>query len=278
MGSRLSFSDLTRSSRRRVGLAFALGAALSLAATTAEAAPSKPKNAKARAHFDRAVEFYTAKDFDGAIREAEAGYELEPNEGLLFLWAQAERQNGNCVEAVPLFNSFIEMTTNEDMKQNALQAKGICAEELAASARATDDGTGEDIGPAPGDDDLDIQPVTPEPTPRDDNPWYRDPLGGALVGVGGTSVLVGAALLISAGVLSPDRAPDYGTFVDRLELQPKLLLGGGILTGVGLAVGAAGGVRWWMLSRKSSSDSQARVFVVPYAGRTGSGVGVTGRF
>lgn len=278
MGSRLSLSDLNRSSRRRAGLSIALGAALSVWASTAEAAPSKPKNAKARGHFDRAVELYTAKDYDGAIREAEAGYELEPNEGLLFLWAQAERLNGNCVDAVPLFNSFIEMTTNEDMKQNALQAKGICAEELAASARQTGGEGGDEPEPEP-EGEPDIYPVEPEPTPRGETPWYRDPLGGALVGVGGTSVLVGVALLISAGVLSPDRAPDYGTFVDRLELQPKLLLGGGVLTGVGMAVATAGGVRWWLLSRKqSSAASQARVFVVPWAGRNGSGVGVTGRF
>lgn len=252
---------------------------MALWAMPALAAPPKPKNAKARKHFDRAVELYTEQDYDASVDEAKAGYEIEEHESLLFIWAQAERQRHNCIEAVDLFNEFIEATTDEAMKENALKAKAICAEELAELARKAEEEAAAAAAAAEDEEEQEPEPVVaPPPPPR---PWYRDPVGGALVGVGGAGLLAGGSLLVAAAVLDPTKASDYGTFDERRALQPKLLIAGGITAGVGVAIAAAGGVRWALVARKNEREAaspQARVRAAPWIDGRRAGVVLSGRF
>jgi hypothetical protein len=251
-------------------------------ALVAAAAPLKPKNAQARKHFETAVELYKAEDFEGAVAEANKGLAIEDHESLLFILAQAERQRGNCVEAVELFTTFIATTQSDDMRQNALTAKALCAEELAELARLAEVAAQQ----AAAEAEVEPTPPPPEPPPPPPPPpWYRDPLGGALVGVGGAAVLAGGAVLISAVVLDPDDAGDYGTFVERRELQPTLVLAGGITAGVGALLGAGGAVRWALVAKRNrkaaaatAAPSTARLGLGPWLDGRRAGVVLTGRF
>src|SRR4029079_600085 len=103
----------------------------------------------------------------------------------------------------------------------------------------------------------DEPPPPTVPPPKPPTPWYRDPLGDALVGVGGAAVLAGAAMLISAAVLDPDAAGDYGSFDERRKLRPKLLLAGGLTAGIGALLGAGGAVRWVLLPKKNKDTAPA---------------------
>lgn len=250
-------------------------------ALVVHAAPLKPKNAKARKHFDKAVELYKSEDYDAAAAEANAGLALEDHESLLFILAQAERQRGNCVEAVELYSKFIETTESDDMRQNALAAKALCAEELAEIARQAELARQEAeraAAEAAAAEAEAAKPTSPPPEPQ--KPWYRDPLGGVLVGVGGAGVLAGGAVLITAAVLDPADAGDYGTFDERRQLRPKLLLAGGITAGVGALIGAGGAVRWVLLAKKNKdvAPASARFELGPWLDRRRAGVVLKARF
>jgi hypothetical protein len=257
----------------------AVVAAVSSISIVAHAAPLKPKSAKARQHFEDAIELYKAEDFDGAAAAANAGLAIEEHESLLFILAQAERQRGNCVAAVEIFTKFVAMTQSDDMRQNALTAKALCAEELAEIARkAEEERLAAEQAAAEAEPEEPPPPVVPPPKPA--KPWYRDPLGGALVGGGGAAVLAGSAVLITAAVLDPDAAGTYGTFDERRRLRPTLLLAGGLTAGVGALVAAGGAVRWVLLAKKNkdTAPASARFELGPWLDRRRTGVMLRARF
>ncbi|MEX1363332.1 MAG: hypothetical protein AB1Z98_09415, partial [Nannocystaceae bacterium] len=171
----------------------------------AVAAPPKPKDAKARRHYDRAIERWEAQDFDAAAKEAEASFAIENNDGVLYFWAQAERKRDNCIKSVELSNLLIDRTDDETVRTYSIESNAWCAERLAEIARAaeqTETTTEASVEPEPQDDLTTLQD---EPGgAATSRPWYRDPLGGVLVGVGGTALLTGGGLLIAAIVLDPD--------------------------------------------------------------------------
>jgi hypothetical protein len=287
MGPRFPVPHLKHRGRlgRSAGRCRSLGARLALAAVVASwalvvhAAPLKPKSSKARKHFDKAVELYKTEDYDGAAAEASAGLAIEDHESLLFILAQAERQRGNCVVAVDLYGKFIETTESDGMRQNALAAKELCDEELAELERQAELARQEAELAAAAEEEPDAEPTQPPP-PKPARPWYRDPLGGVLVGVGGAGVLAGGAVLVTAAVLSPGSAPDYGTFDERRQLRPTLLLAGGLTMGVGALVGAGGAVRWAFVAKKNKGavPEAARLKVAPWLDPRRTGVVLTGRF
>lgn len=264
----------------RLAMPLAIMVVVGSLSLVAHAAPLKPKSSKARGHFDKAVELYKTEDYDGAAAEANAGLAIEEHESLLFILAQAERQRGNCVEAVEIFTKFIGMTQSDDMRQNALTAKALCAEELAEIARKAEEERLAAERAAAEAAQQDEPPPPTAPLPKPERPWYRDPLGGALVGVGGAAVLAGGAVLITAAVLDPDAAGDYGTFDERRRLRPKLLLAGGLTAGIGALIGAGGAVRWALLAKKNkdTAPASARFELGPWLDRRRAGVVLRARF
>jgi tetratricopeptide (TPR) repeat protein len=288
MGSRFPVLQVKRRASLAPGRArgllarAALVACVGLWSMAAQAAPPKPKNPQARKHFERAVELYKAEDFDAAAAEANRGLELETHEALLFILAQAERQRGNCLEAVEIINRFIEITQSDDARQNALTVKALCAEELAALAKQAEQARLEaEKAAAEAAARQEETKPEPEPEPEPPRPWYRDPLGGALVGVGGAGLLAGAGVLIAAAVLDPDAAADYGTYAERKKQQPTLLLAGGVTAGVGVLVGVGGAVRWVLVAKKAKAapkPTAARIQLAPWIDRERTGVVITGRF
>lgn len=286
MGSRLALPDLKSTpypgAAKRAGRWLAtltavgmLGGAalpasaspLSSASAAALEGPPKPKKKAARKHFDRAVELYSAGEYDASIEQARLGYEIEPHESLLFIEAQAERKRGNCLDAVDLFDRFIDATDNDAMRDNALTAKAMCAQELAELARQAEAERQRLEAEAAAAAEREAQEeqeeaVPPPPPPR---PWHKDPLGGALVGVGGATALAGGGVLVAAAVLHPDRAGDYQLFIDRRRQRPTLVMAGAITAGIGGAVAVAGAVRWGLVARRNrrAASAAATVSVVP---------------
>ncbi|MEM9453938.1 MAG: hypothetical protein AAGF11_07150 [Myxococcota bacterium] len=265
-----------------LSLVIGLGVSISFSAAAA-AAPYQPRNGKARKHFNAAIEAYQAQDYDKAVAEANKGLAIEEHESLLFVLAQSERQRGDCVAAVELYSRFVEVTQSEANRENAREAKALCAEELAEEARQAQ----LQAELESQIEELELEPE-PEPEPKPEpvsRPWYRDPLGGVLVGVGGVAVLGGGATLLAAAVLVPGRAPDYGEFKRRLDLRPQLLTAGGVTAGVGVLLAAGGALRWGLLARKAkqtpgdtSARVTARVTVAPWLSGPPLGLTLHGRF
>lgn len=242
--------------------------------------PTTPRNAQARKHYERAVELLKAGDHEGAAKEAEAAFEIEKHDFTLYVWSQAERQLDNCVRSVELSNEVIRMTKDEGLADYATESNAWCANRLADIAREAEE---EAEAAAAAEEELEAEPEPETPPPPPIQPWYRDPVGGVLVGVGGLGVLGGGALLVTAAILDPTKAADYGTFDERRALQPKLLLAGGITAGVGVAIGTAGAVRWALVARKNKRleqerATQARIQLVPWIDGRRAGVVFSGRF
>jgi tetratricopeptide (TPR) repeat protein len=101
--------------RCRAWLAVALlaGAPLAgarLAAATQPRGPAQPSTtvALARTHFQRGVELYRSGAYDAALAEFSRAYESAPNYRVLYNLAQTQAQRHDYVEALALFQSYLE--------------------------------------------------------------------------------------------------------------------------------------------------------------------------
>ena len=172
---------------------------------------------EARAHYDRGLGLYTAKDYAAAVAELEAGYALDPRREFLFAEAQAQRLAGDCQRAVPLYQRFLA-TLPAAVQVNAAQV-GLarCAQQLAITPPVQQP-----------------PPMTPAPPPA---PWYRDSVGGALLSGGVLGLGVGAGFLIAAAVFHNHGAnyDDYNQQQNNLERRANIGVGalvtGALLTG-----------------------------------------------
>ncbi len=246
----------------------ALVAAVVFAASPALAAP---KGGEARVQFDRGVAAYTKGDYATATEALGASFVLEPDPETLFAWAQTERKLGHCDRAIDLYGKLLEMDLPAENKQ-AVQAqidecKVILAEQQPTAA--------EPVAPAsPPPVVTEPQPVSspPEPAPEG-RTWWKDPIGGALVGAGAAGIGLGVVFLVQARSAFHDKDTamtysEYEVLADRADSRGRL---GVIATVAGSALVAAGIV--WYATRKPTEPSLTTL-VLP----SGGGVAVTGRF
>jgi len=107
-------------------LAFAL---THLASAAAAQAPSPPAGAGAKAasttldasarvqraqsHFQRGVELYEERDYDGALAEFSRAHELVPNYRVLYNLAQTQVERHDYVDAIRLFSEYLEQGGQE---------------------------------------------------------------------------------------------------------------------------------------------------------------------
>ncbi len=173
-----------------------------------------------------------------------------------YLYAQAtvEREGGRCGLALPLYEEFIAKEPHEDTV-GAVLALGFvqrCRDELGLDEPRPSP-------PLPALGELN-EPSPSFPPPAPPRPWYRDPWGGALVGLG----LAGAAaggVLVGVGFRRADaasNASDDRAFGDEIDDAQTLSTAGGAVLGVGGALLIGGVVRWIVVAR-----STERVTVVP---------------
>jgi tetratricopeptide (TPR) repeat protein len=230
--------------------------ALVLAAALALAPSGVLQNEEAKAAFARAQQMFDAGDYAAAVPELKAAYALEPNPLLLYAWAQAERLSGNCPRAVVLYRRFLD--TEPDAQQAGLARANILDCEAEGSTEASAEEPTPD--PAPEPVPVEVEP-TPEPEPQDvERPaWYRDWLGGTLVGVGVAGTVSGGVLL-ALSQSRADEAADAGSegrYRDEVEGAERMHTAGWVLVGVGAGAIVGGIIRYAVLAKRPARDDVA---------------------
>jgi tetratricopeptide (TPR) repeat protein len=225
---------------------------------------------------------FSEGNFGDAAKLIEKAYLIEPVPELLFPWAQAEREQGNCRAAVDLYTRMLEEIPEGPMADSARQNIARCEEEM---------GPEEEVVPVVDDDRLGEdesleEEVEPEPEPvkpKDDAPkskskeWYKDPAGGVLTGLGIVGVGTGVALLAVASSTA-GAAPDAANVVEYREESDRAVtqrnVGAAVLS-VGGALLVAGVVRYVLVAKKNKSNATASLWTAPGGG---GGLVVSGRF
>lgn len=228
MGSRLAAATLV------LGL---------LGVATARAEPNNDPQAMgvhARKHLELGLAHYHAKDYEPAIREFAAGYELDPRPEFLFAMAQAERLSGDCRSAIVLYRRFLA----EDPPAQAGQAATENIERCEVALDSSPSLTAEPASPPP-DAAAPTRGPPPAGDPRADADaaWYRDPVGASLLAGAAASAAIGLGFWVASSddEAAARAATSYGTYDDRLASArtKRAVALAGFGAGAALAAGAA---------------------------------------
>lgn len=223
---------------------------------------------------------FSEGNFGDAAKLIEKAYLIEPVPELLFPWAQAEREQGNCRAAIDLYGRLLEEIPEGRMADSARNNIALCEEEMPPEEEAV---------AVVEDDPLEDEYIEPEPDPEpepvpatktDKEPkakqWYKDPAGGVLTGLGVVGVGAGAALLIVA-TGNANAAPDAPSLADYNSQSDSALTqrnaGAGVLS-VGGALLVAGVIRYVLVAKKNKASATASVWTAPGSG----GLVLSGRF
>jgi hypothetical protein len=212
------------------------------ATTAGTGGGAEAMSAEARAHYDRGIELYTAKDYGAAIRELAAGYAIDPRREFLFAQAQALRLSGDCKGAVPLYQQFLASQPPEVQVNATHIGLGRCAQQMAtaappAAAVAAPVPTAIEKGPAPPAPRSPARPEAPAP-------WYHDRWGAVLLGAGGLALAAGTGFMVASmsarddanqsAADYPDYARRWDTAQSRWRIAVTGLAVGGALTGAAI--------------------------------------------
>ena len=193
---------------------------------------------------ERAEAAYMAEKWSEAAEAVGEAYALDPNPLYLYAQAQASRQAGQCEEALVLYDRFLATDPPAEAAQEAKINRARCEASV------------EDAPP----------PVAPDPDPAQGpghgsdamRPWYRDPVGGSLLGIGVVSTAIGAGLwgiaLSNDGDAVASATEDE--FISSKDEARTRYTVGVALVSVGAALMIAGAIRWGLVARKSKRASQ----------------------
>ncbi len=265
-------------------------AAVLLVASQAHAVPRNT----VKAHIDKATKAHKEGKFDVALDELKAAYGLDPKPELLFAIAQVYVKLDKCSDAIEYYEKFLATVKDDQTKQVVAQAIDACKTKLTTEPKpepvVEPQPEPEPIVEPKPEPIVDTRPQPPAggPTTADDpfangrgtkstyKPWYKDPIGDALVG-GGVLVGVGALLFRSTAAGEADKAEksatqdEYRDHRDKADSNEKLALVLGVSAGV---LVTAGVVRY--LTRDSGKKQETRVGIAPT--REGGLITVLGRF
>lgn len=200
----------------------------------------------------------------GRYREAAAAfareYETNPDPALLFGRAAALKRSGDCLSALEAFEAFIAAGPPAPDVVEAERQIDDCEAIVEATAKATA-ARSEAAEPSPA-------PTSTEPVPRDRSPspdaWWRDPIGGTLVGIGGAILAGGAGLYGASFGVAAREQPDAQSEHESRRRQVQSLAGTGIpLMAVGAAVLLGGIARWAVLARRQRGQAGVGVLGPP---------------
>ncbi len=273
-------------------------ALLALVPLTADARPKKGKakgkgNAKveAKKHMEKGAKAHKAGNFDVALTELQAAYDLDPQPKLLFAIAQVQVKLDNCPGAISNYEKYIATEKDKQKKAVVKQAIEACNAKIAA---ATPPPAAEPAPPPttpepaivatepPPPEPIAPPPVEPTPPPVDDNPlppsrpvmvdrpargrspWYKDVLGDVLVVSGVASGAASVFMYMGARSKLDDAEDaatlaDYNGLVDDAKSQRTLSV---VLAGGGALLITAGIIRYTM----RSNGEPRGVAVAPTAG------------
>jgi hypothetical protein len=224
---------------------------VALLATVAAADDGKKLSPGAQIHLDSGLKLYGTKDYLKAAAEFEAGYAIDPEPSLLYAAAQALRLGGDCTRAMPLYKKYLETKLKPDQVTAANAGVELCEKKLASEPRPEPNPTPHPVvtpEPAPVTPTLD--PVSPPRDPQAPR-WYRDPIGGALVGGGAIGIVVGVVYTLKASSTKKDAdaamfRDDFQDLLDQTTSQRRI---GGVALGVGAALVVGGVVRYTLHAR-----------------------------
>jgi tetratricopeptide (TPR) repeat protein len=184
------------------------------------------QSAGADDHLERGLQHYQDGEFELAIDEFSAGYELDPQPELLFALAQAERLSGDCASASVYYREFLDTDPPDAQRDAATMHLDACDDALSST-------------PNRDQEVLEIEVPAPELQSRR---WFHDVVGDVMLGAGALSALISFRLY---GQATSERdlaeaATDYSEYTthrDRALSRRNWALGTfGI--GAGLMAGA----------------------------------------
>jgi hypothetical protein len=234
--------------------AFALTSAPALAA---------PKKKTALAAFNKGVDAYGKREFAAAAAAFEKSFSLEADVETLFAWAQTERQLDRCDKAIELYEKLLTMKMPDENKAAVRTAIDECKAIVDAKSPKPDPTPDPKPDPKPDakpddkPDEVDDKPdevadSTPEPDreperapPQTDESspraWWKNPLGGALVGAGVVGVAIGTVFFLQGKSADADKDsatsyPEYERLANDAESKGRvgvigLVAGGALIVG-----------------------------------------------
>jgi len=210
-------------------------------------AHADPK-ADAQVHLGKAMEAHEKNDFQRAVEELQTAYALDPNPDLLYAIGQVYAKLERCNDAVLYYERYLATKPPAQAMVDTKQAISSCEKQPPPP-------------PPPPPDQPAPPPVVVAPATQ--SPWYKDPVGGALVVTGVASAVIGLALYTGArsDLDAAEDAPnlaEYDDLVDRARSRRTysvVLVGGGALL-----IGA--GVARYMLRGGDNREAQ-RIGLVP---------------
>jgi tetratricopeptide (TPR) repeat protein len=250
-----------------------------------------PRNT-VKAHIDKAMKAHKEGKFDVALDELKAAYSLDPKPDLLFAIAQVYVKLDKCDDAVSYYEKFLATTKDPQAKQVVTQAIDACKSKSPAVSPPVEPKV-EVVEPKVEVVEPKVEVVEPKVEPmgggerKDDpfasgrsttakrSPWYKDPLGDALV-IGGVAAAVGGFVMFSGAGSESDKADAatdqdvYRDHRDKAESKEKL----GIVFSVAAGVLITGGVVRYVT--RGGKKQETRVGVTP--ARDGGFVTLLGRF
>ncbi|HVV84609.1 MAG TPA: hypothetical protein VHE35_16185 [Kofleriaceae bacterium] len=228
-------------------------AAVLLAAGTARVAAGP---LTADQHRDAGYRDVERGDWDAAIHEYETAYDLDHDPVSLYAIGRVYAQRGDCAPALEAFHRFVDSGPPPKARASAEAEIAKCEAVLAAAAppdatTAADTSSstaaaaatagssasaGEPTAAAPS-------PAAPPPHRR---PFYRDAVGGLLVGGGAVAGGLGLYFYVHArGELCDDPCTgSYQAYQDRLARAHTWRTRAVIAGGVGAGLVVAGVLRW----------------------------------
>jgi tetratricopeptide (TPR) repeat protein len=194
----------------------------------ADHAAMKPE---ARTHLDAGSRAYELQDYDAAIAEFKAGYEIDPRAEFLYAIGQAYRMKSDCEHAVRSYEAVLRAPDGKAFAEAARQNIERCPRTAPAEP--------------PPPQVTPPSPTPPAPTPihrsapvAADPPWYRDWTGHALV-IGGLTLASGGAIAWQIGRDEATRTHDARDYEQWLAASHSASRAE-TLERVGVAVGAIG--------------------------------------
>jgi len=251
-------------------------------------AHADPK-ADAKAHVDMAATLHGQGKFADALAELETAYSIDAQPGLLYAMAQVQVKLDRCADAIPNYEKFIASKPGAVPEKAAHEAIEQCQKLLASRPPPVQPEPTPTPTPAPVPTPVPVASTAPDaspmidrspPPPPAEHPptgraWYKDPLGGVLVGAGVAGVAVGVVFYrkATADVDAAEHAANYGAseeLVDRASSRRTIAT----IAGVAGAALITGGVLRYVIGGRGERRTVA---VVPTSGG-GAMVGLGGRF
>lgn len=164
-----------------------------------------PATQQAQAAFERGVDLAELKRFAEARNEFKASFQMAPSRSALFAWAQAERLAGNCVQAEPLYQRFLQNAAALEQQEAARIALRRCQDAAKTSS------------PPPAVA-APIAMPSPAPPPRETKQlWPFVATGAALVVAGAVALL--AAQLDANAASDAQAYQQYRDARERVQIE-----------------------------------------------------------